>query len=72
MISPAALHALRSQFTPGSRVELLQMEDTQAPPIGTKGTVIGVDDTGSLMVRWDNGSGLNALYGIDRCRIITE
>lgn len=72
MISPAALHTLRSQFTPGIRVELLQMEDIQAPPVGTKGTVIGVDDTGSLMVRWDNGSGLNVLYGIDRCRIITE
>ena len=63
MISPAAL---RSQYTPGTRVELLQMEDIQAPPVGTKGTVIGVDDTGSLMVRWDNGSGLNVLYGIDR------
>ena len=69
MISPAAL---RSQYTPGTRVELLQMEDIQAPPVGTKGTVIGVDDTGSLMVRWDNGSGLNVLYGFDRCRIITE
>ena len=69
MISPAAL---RSQYTPGTRVELLQMEDTQAPPIGTKGTVIGIDDTGSLMVHWDNGSELNVLYGIDRCRIIIE
>ena len=71
VISPAALHAFRSQFTPGTRVELLRMEDIQAPPVGTKGTVIGSDDTGSLMVRWDNGSGLNDLYGIDRCRIIT-
>ena len=69
MISPAAL---RSQYTPCTRVELLQMEDIQAPPVGTKGTVIGIDDTGSLMMRWDNGSGLNVLYGIDRCRIITE
>ena len=69
MISPAAL---RSQYTPGTRVELLQMEDIQAPPVGTKGTVIGIDDTGSLMMRWDHGSGLNVLYGIDRCRIITE
>lgn len=69
MISPAAL---RSQYTPGTRVELLQMEDIQAPPVGTKGTVIGIDDTGPLMMRWDNGSGLNVLYGIDRCRIITE
>ena len=72
VILPAALHALRSQFTPGTRVELLQMEDTQAPPVGTKGTVIGMDDIGSLMVRWDNGSGLNVLYGIDYYRIITE
>ena len=72
MISPDALHALRSQFTPDTRVELLQMEDIQAPPVGTKGTVIGIDDTGSLMVRWDNGSGLNVLYGIDRCQIVAE
>ena len=72
VISSVALHALRSQFTPGTRVELLQMEDIQAPPVGPKGTVIGVDDTGSLMVHWDNGSGLNVLYGIDRCQIITE
>lgn len=72
VISPAALHVLRSQFTPDTRIDLLRMEDIQAPPVGTKGTVIGIDDTGSLMVRWDNGSGLNVLYGIDRCRIITE
>ena len=65
MISPAAL---RSQYTPGTRVELLQMEDIQAPPVGTKGTVYGVDDTGSLMVSWDNGSGLNVIYGIDRVK----
>jgi hypothetical protein len=44
------------------------MDDVQAPPIGTKGTVIGVDDTASVMVRWDNGSGLNVVYGEDSCR----
>ena len=48
------------------------MEDTQAPPIGTKGTVIGIDDTGSLMVHWDNGSGLNVVYGIDVCRKVPK
>lgn len=40
--------------------------------VTAKGTVIGVDDTGSIMVRWDNDSGLNVLYGIDRCRVISE
>lgn len=59
---------IRREFSAGCRVELLQMDDVQAPPIGTKGTVIGVDDTGSIMVRWDNGSGLNVVYGEDRCR----
>lgn len=59
---------IRRDFPAGCRVELLQMDDTQAPPIGTIGTVIGVDDTGSIMVRWDNGSGLNVVYGEDRCR----
>ena len=37
-------------------------------PIGTLGTVTGVDDTGSLLVDWDNGSGLNVIYGVDRVK----
>ena len=53
-----------------SRAELGQMDDPQAPPAGTFGTVLGVDDTGSIMVRWDNGSGLNVVYGKDICRRI--
>jgi hypothetical protein len=56
---------IRRQFPVGCRVELLRMDDVQAPPIGTKGTVIGVDDTASIMVSWDNGSGLNVVYGED-------
>ena len=45
-----------------------RQDDVQAPPIGTKGTVKGVDDTASIMVAWDNGSGLNVVYGEDSCR----
>jgi hypothetical protein len=48
------------------------MDDVQAPPTGTKGTVWGVDDTGSIMVQWDNGSSLNVVYGIDSCKVIDE
>ena len=68
VISREALQALRERFPRGTRVELVQMDDPQAPPIGTRGTVIGVDDIGSIMVRWDNGSGLNVVYGEDICR----
>ena len=63
---------IRKQYPVGCRVELVRMDDIQAPPIGTKGFVIGVDDTGSIMVRWENGSSLNVVYGEDLCRRIEE
>jgi len=59
---------IRKQYPVGCRVELLRMDDVQAPPIGTKGTVTGVDDTASILVNWDNGSSLNVVYGEDLCR----
>lgn len=63
---------LRWEDPVGCRVELVQMDDVQAPPIGTKGTVRGVDDIGSIMVRWDNGCGISVAYGEDMCRRIDE
>lgn len=62
--------ALRAEYPAGTRVKLLKMDDIQAPPVGTCGTCRGIDDTGSIMVRWDNGSGLHILYGIDHCHRI--
>ena len=72
VIGKEALQALRERFPKGTRVELVQMDDPQAPPIGTKGTVIGIDDIGSIMVAWDNGSGLNVAYGVDVCRKVVD
>ena len=63
---------IRKQYPVGCRVELVRMDDIQAPPIGTKGIVIGVDDTGSIMVRWENGSSLYVVYEEDLCRRIEE
>lgn len=68
--SEAVVQDLRKRFPTGTRVELLQMDDPQAPPIGTKGTAIGVDDIGSIAVDWDNGCGMNVVFGIDICRKI--
>jgi len=69
-ISREVVERLRKQYPTGCRVELLRMDDIQAPPVGTKGTVIGVDDIGSIMVHWDNGSGLSVAYGEDSCRLL--
>lgn len=72
VISKEKLEYLRRIYTPGTRVRLEYMDDIQAPPIGTLGTVMGVDDIGSIMVQWDNGSSLSVVYGHDRCKIIRE
>lgn len=69
-IDRETVERLRKKYPVGCRVELLHMDDVQAPPIGTKGTVKGVDDIGSIMVAWDNGSGLSVAYGEDICRRI--
>ena len=61
---------IRREYPAGTRVELVRMDDVQAPPIGTQGTVEGVDDTASLMVAWDNGSHLHVVYGEDEVRQI--
>ena len=63
---------LRREYPVGCRVELLHMDDSQAPPIGTLGTVRGVDDIGSIMVAWDNGGSLHVLYGVDECRKVGD
>ena len=63
---------IRKQYPAGTRVELVKMDDPQAPPIGTKGTVRGVDDIGGIMVAWDNGCGLSVAFGVDVCRKVVE
>ena len=70
--SRETVERVRREYPAGTRVELVRMDDVQAPPIGTKGTVTGVDDTASVMVAWDNGSSLHAIYGEDVVRRIKE
>lgn len=65
MISRYDLAKLRAIFPKGTRIKLVKMDDPQAPPVGCLGTVKSVDDIGSLVVHWDNGSRLNVVYGED-------
>lgn len=69
-ISEKELKRLREEFTPGTPVVLEQMDDPYTNmPTGMKGIVRTVDDTGTIFVHWDNGSGLGVAYGEDRCRV---
>ena len=65
-----AIEQAKATYLAGMRVRLVKMDDIQAPPIGTEGTVRGVDDIGSVMVAWDNGSGLNVVLGEDEIEVV--
>lgn len=66
------INNLRRKYYEGLRVKLIEMNDTQAPKVGTNGTVIGVDDIGSILIDWDDGSTLSVVYGVDRVEILPE
>ena len=70
--SKKIVELMRKQYPNGTRVELLKMDDAQAPPLGTERTVTGVDDTGSILVNWDNGSSLNVIYGEDLVKKVSK
>ena len=72
MPSRKTIARLKKEYPAGTKVILDYMDDMQAPPAGTKGTVRLVDDIGSIHVSWENGSSLAVAYGEDRCHKITE
>ena len=71
-ISKETLAHLREVYPAGARVELISMDDpynTRLTP-GAKGIVISVDDMGTIHVRWDCGSSLGVVYGVDQCKLL--
>ena len=64
--------ALRERYPHGTKVKLLAMDDPQAPPMGTMGEILGVDDAGQLLVRWATGSSLSLIPGVDSFRIVQK
>lgn len=66
------IRMIRQIYTKGKRLELKlkRMDDPQAPPIGTRGTVIGVDDAGRIMVDWDDGSRSNIAPFVDVFKLV--
>ena len=66
------IERLRKLYPAGTVVELISMDDAQAPPAGTLGTVWGVDDAGSILCRCQNGSSLSLIPEVDDFRIVQE
>ena len=69
-IDEKTLKQLREQYPPGTRVELVHMDDPYNRKLvpGCKGTVRCVDDIGTIHVSWDCGSSLGVVYDEDVCK----
>ncbi len=65
LVDQDTLERLRWKFPAGSEVELLRMDDVQAPPPGTRGKVMFIDDAGTIHVAWNTGSTLGVIHGVD-------
>lgn len=70
MLEKKTIEELKKKYPIGARVKLIRMNDRQAPPSGTFGTVNGVDDIGSVLITWDNGSTLNVVFGEDAIEVL--
>lgn len=66
------INMIKAKYLPGMRIRLIKMDDVQAPPIGTEGTVKSVDDVGNVKVQWDTGSCLRLVVDVDEVEIIRK
>lgn len=64
---------IKERYPIGTRIELLStMDDIQGVEKGIKGTVIGVDDIGTIHMKWDNGRGLGLIPGEDNFKVLSR
>lgn len=70
MLSTVDVKTLRELYPAGTRIRLLKMDDIQAPPAGTEGTVTFVDDAGTIHMRWDTGSSLGLISEEDEFEVV--
>ena len=63
---------IRREYPAGTLVELVKMDDVHAPPVGTIGKVIHVDDCATIHIAWRNGSTLGAVFGEDVVRKVAD
>lgn len=66
------VETIRDMFSPGTKIQLLYMDDKYPIPKGSKGSVDYIDDTGQIPMNWDNGRSLALIYGVDKFKKINE
>ena len=70
---PEQVKRIKEQYPAGTRICCDGMSDDPQPiEPGTLGTVRGVDDAGSVMMKWDNGRSLSLIPGVDSFHIVRQ
>ena len=73
LIDRDLVQRMKEQYPPGTRIELDYMGDDPRPiPPGTRGTVVHVDDIGTVHCDFDNGRRLGLVPGEDSFHRIKE
>ena len=71
MIDRNFVKFLKEQYPKGTRIRLNSMSDPYAPlEPGTEGSVEMVDDSGQLLMKWDNGRTLALIPGEDSFSVL--
>lgn len=65
---------IKERYPVGTVIELTaDMNDPYAPvEMGMRGEIIGVDDIGTLIMKWKSGSGLGVVVGEDSFKVISK
>ena len=66
------VNLLKEKYTEGTKIRLIHMDDFQAVPAGTIGTVRKVDDMGTIHVLWETGSTLGVIEGVDSFEVVRD
>ena len=62
---------IKNKYAKGTRIKLTKtMDDIQPILANQKGTVLFVDDIGTLHMKWDNGRGLGIVVDEDEFEMI--
>lgn len=73
MMERACVRSYKENYPKGTRVQLDSMGDDPRPvPPETKGTVVAVDDIGTVFVVFDNGRQLGICPEVNRFHKISE
>lgn len=61
---------IKDIYKKGMRLKLNKIQDPYPIKSGTMGTVVGVDDAGHILMKWDNGRSLSLIPNVDDFEIV--